>query len=369
MNLPLGCSKRKYRSSSGFTIVELIVVVFIIGVLATILIYAYTGYTQKAKSASLQSDLSDASTALKLFQLHNDNFPITTTTDCNASPDSTTNKCLKLGTGNAIVGYSANNRFSPKTFLLVVNNGSIAYKITENSKPTLASTQPGVTPGAIVELHAAKAKAGTGPGINSPLTTIWTDTSGNGNNGTLTNFAGSPWSGAGTTGDPYALFFTGDNDHTDMPDLGVAESESFTHEAWVRDDGAKLASARWVVRETGVSPIRYGIFSNNGAFYFLTRDATSGSKQIGYGSTYSGDGLWHHVVGVTNGSLIRLYIDGTERGTPIAPAAPSAVSSTWLGALTNSAECWIGGIAVTRIYPFALTATQITSNYNAGSDW
>lgn len=61
--------------------------------------------------------------------------------------------------------------------------------------------QPGVVPGAVFEFHAAKAAGGLTPGVNAPLTTQAFDTSGNGNHGTLTNFAGTPASGyAGATG-------------------------------------------------------------------------------------------------------------------------------------------------------------------------
>lgn len=49
-------------------------------------------------------------------------------------------------------------------------------------------TQPRVVPGAVLELHAARAAGGLTPGINDPLTDEWFDTSGNGNHGTLTNF-------------------------------------------------------------------------------------------------------------------------------------------------------------------------------------
>lgn len=52
--------------------------------------------------------------------------------------------------------------------------------------------QPGVTPGASIELHAARADSGHGPGVNAPtLLTTWRDTSGNGLSGTLTTFSGS----------------------------------------------------------------------------------------------------------------------------------------------------------------------------------
>jgi len=50
--------------------------------------------------------------------------------------------------------------------------------------------QPGVTPGATFEFHAARCNGGGLPGINSPLTVIAKDTSGNGNDATLVGFGG-----------------------------------------------------------------------------------------------------------------------------------------------------------------------------------
>jgi len=198
------CSRSSYpaRSPRGFTIVELLVVIVVIAILAAITIVAYTGISQRAVASSLQSDLTNASTSLKMFQVDNGNFPSTISTNCSASPDTSTNKCLKFSSGNNYIGYSANNQSSPKTFLLIASNSATTssssqiYKVTDSTAPTqLANTmQPSVTPGAVLELHAAKANGGTGPGINSPLTTTWIDTSGNGNNGTLTNFSGTPWS-------------------------------------------------------------------------------------------------------------------------------------------------------------------------------
>lgn len=46
------------RSSSAFTIVELLIVIVIIGILAAITIVSYSGLTQKATTAALQSDLT-----------------------------------------------------------------------------------------------------------------------------------------------------------------------------------------------------------------------------------------------------------------------------------------------------------------------
>ena len=52
--------------NKGFTIVELLVVIVVIGILAAITIISYTGISQRATIASLQSDLSAASNLLKL---------------------------------------------------------------------------------------------------------------------------------------------------------------------------------------------------------------------------------------------------------------------------------------------------------------
>ncbi len=194
---------KKHLHDPAFTIIELLVVIVVIAILAVITIVSYTGITKQAVASSLQSDLTNASTQLKMFQVDNGNYPTTMSTDCNASPTTTTNLCIKLSNGNSYIGYSASNSSSTRTFLLIASNShtvsssSLTYKITDSAAPTqLANTmQPNVTPGAILELHAAKANNGLTQGINSPLTTTWKGTSGNNNDGTLTNFAGeTPWS-------------------------------------------------------------------------------------------------------------------------------------------------------------------------------
>lgn len=62
-------------SSRGFTIVELLIVVVIIGILATIVIVAYNGITRKAQDSVLQSDLKDASTTLEIANATDGSYP------------------------------------------------------------------------------------------------------------------------------------------------------------------------------------------------------------------------------------------------------------------------------------------------------
>lgn len=51
-------------STKGFTIVELLIVIVVLGVIAAIVIIGYIGVTQRAKTTSLISDLTSASNQL-----------------------------------------------------------------------------------------------------------------------------------------------------------------------------------------------------------------------------------------------------------------------------------------------------------------
>jgi prepilin-type N-terminal cleavage/methylation domain-containing protein len=62
-------------TSKAFTIVELLVVVVVIGILATISIVAYTGIRQSATEVVLQSDLKQASTHLEIERLYSGSYP------------------------------------------------------------------------------------------------------------------------------------------------------------------------------------------------------------------------------------------------------------------------------------------------------
>lgn len=67
--------------NNGFTIVELLVVIVVIGILAAITIVSYTGITSKANSSSDKQDASSVlSSALAYYVDNNSTFPTTLTT-------------------------------------------------------------------------------------------------------------------------------------------------------------------------------------------------------------------------------------------------------------------------------------------------
>src|SRR5665648_39955 len=122
----------KSRTASGFTIVELLVVIVVIAILAAITIVSYTGITSKATAASLVSDLDNASKQLNVFQVLNNAYPTVNVCPAVLSTDI----CLKASSGTTFT-YAYNNSNSIQTFNLLATKGSTNYSITNNSSPTL----------------------------------------------------------------------------------------------------------------------------------------------------------------------------------------------------------------------------------------
>jgi len=123
--------------SKGFTIVELLVVIVVIGILAAITIVSYTGISQKAVASSIQSDLGNAKKQLGLYYVENSSFP--TSLDGNNCPVlnsvTDTKYCLKPSPGNTFTYTSV----APSTFNLRSENNSNSYSITNNSQPTISN--------------------------------------------------------------------------------------------------------------------------------------------------------------------------------------------------------------------------------------
>jgi prepilin-type N-terminal cleavage/methylation domain-containing protein len=69
------CNRQK---SSGFTIVELLIVVVVISILFTITTMAFNGVQSKARAARMQSSINALQKAVQLYQSENGAFPVTT---------------------------------------------------------------------------------------------------------------------------------------------------------------------------------------------------------------------------------------------------------------------------------------------------
>lgn len=70
--------KQKHQSSqSGFTLIEVMVVIVILGILAALIVPNVIGQSDKARVGTTKSVLSTTASALDLFKLDNSRYPTT----------------------------------------------------------------------------------------------------------------------------------------------------------------------------------------------------------------------------------------------------------------------------------------------------
>ena len=68
------------KAKSGFTLVEILIVVVILGILAAIVIPQFTSASTEAKESNLVSNLQAVRSQIQLYKIqHNDNLPATVT--------------------------------------------------------------------------------------------------------------------------------------------------------------------------------------------------------------------------------------------------------------------------------------------------
>lgn len=121
-------TRSPYSAYFGFTIVELLVVIAVIGILAAITLVSYSGITNRATIASIQSDLSNASTALRMDQTTNDSFPATLVL-ANGGKGITPSQTM-----DSII-YVPDNTSNHDNFCLQYRKGTNTYAVDASSQP------------------------------------------------------------------------------------------------------------------------------------------------------------------------------------------------------------------------------------------
>ena len=123
--------KSSTQNKSGFTIVELLIVIVVIGILASITVVAYSGIRNKATVAALTSELSTVAKLLSIDQLTNNAYPAT---------------LYEANGGNGISpGSGTTYDYIPSTagYCITATQNSLSYRMTNYSGP-----KPGACSGA-----------------------------------------------------------------------------------------------------------------------------------------------------------------------------------------------------------------------------
>jgi prepilin-type N-terminal cleavage/methylation domain-containing protein len=112
------------QKQKGFTIVELLIVIVVIGILAAITIVAYNGIQERARASSVSSALSQAAKKLAVYQVDNpDLYPA----------DKTALDALGIKDTNDVTYQYTRTSGTPNTYCLTATTGITSYKISNTS--------------------------------------------------------------------------------------------------------------------------------------------------------------------------------------------------------------------------------------------
>lgn len=106
---------------SGFTIVELLVVIVTVAIIAAISIIAYNGIQSRALAAEASSGLSQAKKKLELYKVDNGNYP-------------TTGNLSVAGVASGDVSFQYTS--DGTTYCITGSASSVAYRVTNSTNPT-----------------------------------------------------------------------------------------------------------------------------------------------------------------------------------------------------------------------------------------
>ena len=172
------------------------------------------------------------------------------------------------------------------------------------------------------------------------------DASDNGNNGTI---SGATWTSQGRYGN--ALSFDGVSNLVRASNVTLGSA--FTIMAWIYSPTNAQYETIVTVGTNRDFYLRSGVI----AFY-------DGSTERPFGSKISRN-VWHHVALVSDGSTLRVYLDGAPRGTPQALSLGSITGVLQVGALpvgSGNYDFFGGRIDEVRVYSRALTQAEVQSD-------
>ncbi len=355
--------RAKNFSTPGFTIVELLVVIVVIGILAAITTVSYTGINSKATVASLMSDLDNASKQLKLYNVDHGYYPTSINTSGDNCPTPTDAKyCLKSSNGNGYL-YTPGSGAAPQAFYLSATKGSTTYKVTNDNAPIADDSANGQ----VLRLDASVAASYSGSGLS------WIDISGGNHNGTLAG-------GIGVGGLGYDT-----NNGGSLSFDGVDDKASYTSGGFLPTGNSARSILFWFKPNSGMTDV-------NGAFSYGCTNAegrscaTAGvgnyveawanttniglhlqTCQLSGPSTPSPTTGWHLYTAVFNGggNTVTFYIDGSSATTVTASCTINTNIGTGFALGVDTWGYYSGQIGSVSIYNIALDSSQVSQNFNA----
>jgi prepilin-type N-terminal cleavage/methylation domain-containing protein len=125
---------KPWAKQTGFTIVELLIVIVVIGILAAITIVAYNGIQQRGRDAQRKSDLVQIAKALELYRVDKGGYP-SSTTGCASGSN---------GGGMGWLNYDNGTATYPKRVITcLIEGGYLARELIDPSGARSCSANDG----------------------------------------------------------------------------------------------------------------------------------------------------------------------------------------------------------------------------------
>ena len=330
----------------AFTIVELLVVIVVIGVLAAITIVSYSGVSQRATLASLQSDLKNASTQLKVFHINNDTYPNTISTNCSTNPDSETNGCLAASSGTTYTYKlsSSNNNI----YCLTATKNFISYNITQDSQ-ILAGSCP------VFNVDASNILSYPGSGV------YWHDLSGNDNNGTM--YGGVLYSATDNS-----MSFDGLDDYIDTKVAPSVISPIFSGSFWASRIGTPGNDTdiprRLITARKGYCSTLWAI--GIGGSNQLKLMAFDGATHIYENGSILNEDIIYNIQFSYDDSVFRVYKNGVIDIELTISIPDLSYQTILIGDLDPAnRRLWRGKIYSAQFGDYAMSEQEVVYNYNS----
>ena len=134
----------KFIKNFGFTVLEIVIAISVIGILAVIVTVSYSGITNRATESTIKSDLSNALGDFNLYKTEKNKYP-TAVDDC---PNVDPNKVCIEFSGDNQYEYLVDDATNPASYRLIVTNKDLAYYIEDdfNSPKLLDASVPEFNP-------------------------------------------------------------------------------------------------------------------------------------------------------------------------------------------------------------------------------
>lgn len=122
-----------WAKKSGFTIVELLIVVVIIAILAAVTVVAYNGIQERARSSALQTDLTNAKKKLMLYGVDSATYPSSNTLLSTVGISASKSVYDTTGNNFYYCYNTTNNQFAlgarttGKTSYILTSEGNVQY--------------------------------------------------------------------------------------------------------------------------------------------------------------------------------------------------------------------------------------------------